>query len=753
MPDPVDKLIVRLERWEKRHRFPRPLGFAEVLLLLTLACYYPVFFASETFVLRDFGLFGYPLAHHVKETLLAGQIPLWNPFNDCGHPFLAQWNTMVLYPPALLNLVMPLSWSVGLLAVLHLCAGGMGMYALALRWTRNTWGAAFAGIAYAFSGIVQNSLMWPNNIAALGLLPWVLLTTFNAWRHGGRAMIWAGLVGALQMLSGAPEIILFTWVLAGLALATDLWSRGWSARPPLRLLLVALLTAGLAAIQLAPFLDLFAHSPRASGETLMDWAIGRSSWANFFIPLFENTGPQASGSFFQDSQQWTHSYYCGLAPWLLALVAVIRNRTKRDWLFALLAPFAILLAMGDAGGIYPLLNRFLPLGAMRFPVKFLMLVTVALPLLGAVAIKRLPVGRRSGTHVWSLMVGATLFVIALWLSSEREMPDAARKVAAGSAKGRLLLLIVAGVALLYAASAKRSARKIALPLFVALAWFDLAFHQPNLAPTVPRRFYDEANPALSNVTGAKLGEGRAVPSDGAQNYFLFGPSKPLAEHLREKRQGLYSNLNLLDDIPKVNGFYSLWLPRFGDVQHLLYHGPYELNPGFADFLGVRHVNSARSPVEWLTRPTARPLVTAGQVPRVMSLAEIQALLPTPEFDPGRMVLLESEVGLTNANVIAAEVSDIDWQAQRITFHVTSPAATIATIAQSHYHWWRATVNGEPTPIHLANGAFQAVVVPAGQSDVILEYVDRSFALGAMVTAFSALIAGLLWWRFPPRASR
>ena len=139
VPDRIDELTARLSAWEKRHRFPRPLGFAELLALAVLFVHFPAF-TGETFVLRDFGLFGYPLAHHVKQSLLAGEIPLWNPLNDCGLPFLAQWNTMVCYPPALLNLVLPLSWSVGLLALLHLYAGGLGMYALALRWTRHTWG-------------------------------------------------------------------------------------------------------------------------------------------------------------------------------------------------------------------------------------------------------------------------------------------------------------------------------------------------------------------------------------------------------------------------------------------------------------------------------------------------------------------------------------------------------------------------------------------------------------------------------------
>ena len=52
----------------------------------------------RTFALGDFDVFGYPLAHHHRESFLRGEMPLWNPLNNFGLPFLAQWNTMVLYP-------------------------------------------------------------------------------------------------------------------------------------------------------------------------------------------------------------------------------------------------------------------------------------------------------------------------------------------------------------------------------------------------------------------------------------------------------------------------------------------------------------------------------------------------------------------------------------------------------------------------------------------------------------------------------
>jgi hypothetical protein len=62
-------------------------------------------------------------------------MPLWNPLNNCGMPFLAQWNTLSLYPLSLIYLLLPMPWSLGIFCLAHLFLAGMGMYYLAFRWT------------------------------------------------------------------------------------------------------------------------------------------------------------------------------------------------------------------------------------------------------------------------------------------------------------------------------------------------------------------------------------------------------------------------------------------------------------------------------------------------------------------------------------------------------------------------------------------------------------------------------------------
>src|SRR5262245_16629917 len=167
----------------------------------------------ETFVVRDFGFFAYPLAHFQREAFWRGEVPLWNPYNNCGVPFLAQWNTMPLYPPALIYLLLPLSWSLSFFCLLHLFWAGLGLYCLAHRWTGNRLAAAVAGLVFAFNGFSLNLLMWPSHIATLSWMPWVVLLVERGWQEGRRKLVIAAICGALQMLAGGPETILLTWLL------------------------------------------------------------------------------------------------------------------------------------------------------------------------------------------------------------------------------------------------------------------------------------------------------------------------------------------------------------------------------------------------------------------------------------------------------------------------------------------------------------------------------------------------------------
>ena len=359
--------------------------FAALLGLLIGASFPQVVAGLEAFVRLDSVRFAYPVAFHYREAFWVGEVPLWNPYNSCGLPFLAQWNTMTLYPLSLFYLILPMPWSFGVFNLGHLFLAGAGMYFLAYRWAGSRVGAAVAGAVFAFNGLTWQGLMWPNLIAAWGWMPWVVLAVERGWREGGRWFVVAALTGAVQMLSGGAEVILFTWVVIG-----GLWlALLFKAEvPPLKLigraLAIVCLVAGLAAAQMLPFLDLLVHSQRTVnyGDSA-DVVMPAWGWANYLVPLFHGFRT-AQGIFVQPTQNWTASYYLGVGILGLALLAVWRVRNYRIWLLLALTLFSLTMALGSRGYVYDVMHRLVPpLGLLRFPIKFVMLATFAIPLLAA----------------------------------------------------------------------------------------------------------------------------------------------------------------------------------------------------------------------------------------------------------------------------------------------------------------------------------------------------------------------------------
>jgi hypothetical protein len=248
------------------------------------------------------------------------------------------------------------------------------MYFLARQWTGMRLAAAVAGMAFAFNGLTLNCLMWPNNIAALGWMPWVVLFVERGCRNGGRTVPAAAVVGASQMLAGAPEIIVFTWAII-LAVFAQQMASGQTGRGRLwgRFATIVSLVAVLSAAQLLPFFEFLANSQRDTRFASSEWSMPGTGWANFLVPLF-HCFFAIHGVFLQHGQTWTSSYYPGVGIVVLACAAAWRIDAPRVRLLVLLTVLSIVLALGDDGYLYPWLKRIAPqIGFLRFSIKFVVI--------------------------------------------------------------------------------------------------------------------------------------------------------------------------------------------------------------------------------------------------------------------------------------------------------------------------------------------------------------------------------------------
>src|SRR5437762_8899301 len=164
---PENASVAQSHHAASREEWFTPGRFAVLLAVLIIIFFPDVVLGARTFIFRDYGLFGYPVAFYHRESFWRGEVPLWNPLSDCGLPFLAQWNTLVLYPGSLFYLLLPLSWSLSVFCLLHQFLAGFGMYWLARRWTASGLAAGLAAVAFGFNGLILNCPMWPIHLSGL----------------------------------------------------------------------------------------------------------------------------------------------------------------------------------------------------------------------------------------------------------------------------------------------------------------------------------------------------------------------------------------------------------------------------------------------------------------------------------------------------------------------------------------------------------------------------------------------------------
>jgi hypothetical protein len=564
-----------------------------------------------------------------------------------------------------------------------------------------------------------------------------------------------------------------------------------AGRTLLRLALIGGVVAALTAAQTLPFLDLLKHSQRDVNYDTNAWAMPIWGWANLLVPLFHET-PSQSGVYSQFEQQWTSSYYLGIAALALAIIPIGLVRNRRVWTLAGLTAFALWMALGVQGGLYAVLKSAFPqLGMIRFPVKYVVIAVFTVPVLSAYGLKAVLNG---GPIVWpritrilaaaGLLIGVILAIA--WLDPK---PHEELSVACISGLSRAgILAIFFGLLWLLnrkrdldpqpsstseiqshdtspdrlpTAVGKSASFNVQFPIYNSLlplaliVWFALDFltHAPRQNPTVATDvFTPEAGLFESKP---KAGESRACISSWMNRLMGNATHPDPRAYCLGNRRLLFCNWNLVDRIPKVNGFYSLYPREHTRVLQLIYDSTNRPPAPLLDFLGVTQITVDTNLFALEFRTNAMPLVSIGQQPVFATAKDTLRRMAGNDFNPRKEVFLPWELSGRLAMSIGAQASIklTEFRNQALTMEFSATGPTFAVIAQTYDPKWRATVDGQPGELLRANHAFQAVAVPAGRHTLRLVYEDRSFRRGAAISLIS-LAGCLLAWRFlAPRLPR
>src|SRR5262245_53640982 len=350
------------------------------------------------------------LVRSLRET---GELPLWNPEQFAGSPFVHDIQVGLFYPPHLPLYFMSesavgpfLSW----LAFGHVVLAGWLMYAYARHAGLGELPAFVAGCGYMLAPRWLMQLFLAGHTVTIGIcwLPLVMLCVERAierrqwaWTVGG------GVAYALVILGTGPQWTLYGSLLIGLwplRLLTDV-----HLKRPLLLrwlaveAIVVAIGVGLSAVQLLPTLE-------AAGETSRAQGMGQS-WG--LIGAKEARGTLI-GPFPDRAATNVHWETRGGIGFTWAILAIVGARMGRR-----IARVPTVIALGMlafALGGSVLFERVPGFGSFRMPTRMLLTLTFPIAYLASVGVQRIRDEWHAGTLLGTTFVAVGVVALPVLVS-------------------------------------------------------------------------------------------------------------------------------------------------------------------------------------------------------------------------------------------------------------------------------------------------------------------------------------------------
>lgn len=738
----------------------------------------------------------YPWRLFAARTLREGLIPLWNPYQFCGTPFIANSQSAVFYPLNWIGIVVSPARASGVNTLLHLTLCGWFTYLLLRRLHCVSPGALLGGVVYTFSAWQIAWLQLPTFQATSCWFPLLLCAIHDAFepaRSRVHALIGIGVATGMMLLAGHLQIAFYGLLVSGLWMVTLSIARARSRGRGTACHSLGICGAGLATgfllamPQLLPALELSRVSHRVSKPTqegyqaYREYALPAAGLVTLTLPDFpgadhlpdhpywgfyvKHFGGEAAAIRHNSAET---ANYVGTGTLLLGLLAAARavqSRASIPLFFIGVAVFSLLLALGTP--INALFYFGIPgFGQSGSPGRALVLWALAWAVLAGLGLdalqRRAPSRREAGAVVASFLL---IFAVVLSLAAQ-----AVRNPPGG---------LPYPVPLLGEIFSRIGENWLRLGLFFSVGagalWIAAVFpgqlqarsREESGALALSGRVVRVLTLALIGLTVIDLFWTGIRTNPTARPEAIY-PETPGITYLKQHLEH--------DRILPVNQLWSLYRPppavlppnasmvyRFRDVQ-----GYDSLLPGQYKRLANRFARPNRTGVVDASPPEVGNMIffQNPDAPGIEELGVRYLLMPsmttrTPEVeippqatrvqDSGDMAVyalpdaagrtrIELPPGVTGGTFCWEEDS-----ATRVTLRVETPREARLVLADQWFPGWKARVDRSPVPIERAGpeGIFRAVRVPAGQHRVTFRYEPAGYRLGLYLACSAAgLLAGL-----------
>jgi hypothetical protein len=685
-------------------------------------------------------------------SLHAGQLPLWCDCIMAGYPLHADPQTQLFYPPSWLTYLAlhllgyghyPLA-ALTLEANLHYLLISVLLYFFLRGELKQPIAALLGTLVFSYGGYLTSfPVLQTATIATLAWLPAILLCLKRAvWQTrrltSAKWLAGAAVLLAISYLGGHPQTFVYVLIVS-LSLffywhwqnATEKKQQAWWKPALAGLCLLGGVTFLLAAVQLLPSAHFILNSTRAS--------IAFSAGAN--------------GYQFQDVLQifvpgiFTHwqNLYLGILPLGWVALAVANPTKKVVWVWLGLASGALLLTFGTKAAVYDAAYWFVPvLRLFRGQEHFVLIWAFASSVLAGYGVDHLlshpqPRPTLLRFHLAHALFAA-VFVFGLTFLAQTTLPtadlgDAIRHFA--------MIALFAGLAsgTMWLAGRVRVQGLGWLLLILLVA--DLFSHNRGQDVRPPYAVYPPSplvEPILAESGFFRVQDDFQLPGHAGCGYG-FAAVESITPYKIARYQRFF------DRAPETMR-YSLLGVRFVVTWRQALQTWQGARPASTWVASAPSASGAPntagiSQVWRLTEAPARAWwaysASAYQSAELMyeKLAQVQ--------DVRNQIFIESASELpVSTGKGNGTVQVLQDQPGILRLQVTSDKDGWLVASQAWFPGWRAVLDGQAVPLHIANDTLPAVAVPAGTHTLQLVYQPTPLWVGAVLSSLTLLACLVLW---------
>ena len=748
---------------------------------LALAVVYLPIFLGQIIFFRDVAHWIFPARVFVRDSLLRGELPAWNPLQGLGFAALSNPLYGVFYPPNWLFLLVGPDWVASMITwqdFAHLLWGSAGVFWLARRLQASPMTASLAALVWALSG--YTTAQWTSGLLLLAdaWVPWAAvgqIALVDSVRAGHRrwmmGVVKAALPTAFAILLGEVFVAVIG-VCFGLVLAigvqvserrarpeVSVSSRGWPAAVALALVLAA----GVGAIVVQPARAAMASTARAAPLSKAE----AEMCSLHPLRLIEFIAPGSMGDPYGtypaapwigephlDGLPLSYSMYMGASVIALALAAF---RRRRRFVVALgaIAGAALLIAMGrhlPVHGVFRIL--VFPLAYMRFPDKYTVILVAGLALLAGLGAARV---LSSEAQPWRRTAILLALIVGFGIASPFIFPFPwSGFMVHGLRHGAVAVLAVLGIQVL----AARSSR-LAPGLLVVTVGFDLALACWPLQGFAPRALAVDQPRAARMVLAGRAGHTeppRVFRSEAVTGTVIaWTRASTHAQGEARLQQTLVTSTANAWGIAMMPGYdaaipsplVSAWAA--GEASRLAALQLFGVDYAVLPVRDPRVQTDQRTGVQPLSDllPGARLYRVTDTLPRVFLAAHAEVLpdpialsrLYEPAMVAGESVWLapEANAGSLLAPPGRAGTCRMEFFSnRRLEAHCDAEQPGLAVFNEQYDRGWSAMVDSQSASVLRANLNMRALLLTPGAHHIVMKYSPPGFPAGAVVTLLSML---------------